>query len=170
MPFPASTLSQIAANKNLKALLRAYMEKEFTIENFDFYFSTESNQVKYNKYINEHSPHMINISHDERAVLSHLAQAGQWNQMTDHLDKAKASIERLIENNSLSRFNKSDEYSRWCVQKYQKLTDHGTKAFDLLKKDLNLISTRGASCIRCASSKAQARCRPARRPSRRLIR
>ena len=138
MSFPKPTLAQFAADPQLRGLLRAFAEKEYTSENVDFYFSTESNEAQYNKYISPGALQMVNLAHAEFTALTGMARRGQWNLMTPVLREAKASIGRLMTDNVVSRFAKSAAYSRWYVMKHKTLTEKGVKAFALLKKDLGI--------------------------------
>jgi len=138
MPLPTPTMSMITSDSQLRNLLYSYLKQTFAEENFEFYFSTEGNRVKYQKYIRTGAPKEINITYDTRARLQQLAENGQWAQMNALMKVAKAEIGRLMSDDSLPKLQKTDEYSRWWVAKNKKLTDKGTKAFDLLKKNLGI--------------------------------
>jgi Regulator of G protein signaling domain len=137
MQLTEPTLTMVAANPRLRVLLHDFMAKEHSSQHVDFYFSTASNQVKYDQFIKADATHVINIGSQVRDRLRKLGQEAQWDNMTSAMRDAKTEVAYLL-NDSLYHFKNTPEYSRWHVSKYMKLTDKGEKAFNLLKKDLGI--------------------------------
>jgi len=136
MPLPAPTFELAAQDSALKLVMQDYLRKAFASESFDFYFSKESNQIIYNKYVKNAAEHQVNIPSSERVPLDKLAQAAKWDQMAALLKTARASIAKLTKDDVLKRFALTPEYKRWAVAKYKTSSDDGVQATGLLAKEL----------------------------------
>jgi len=136
MPLPAPTFELATQDSALKLVMQDYLRKAFASESFDFYFSKESNQIIYNKYVKNAAEHQVNIPSSERVPLDKLAQAAKWDQMAALLKTARASIAKLTKDDVLKRFALTPEYKRWAVAKYKTSSDDGVQATGLLAKEL----------------------------------
>ena len=133
MSIPPARIEEAAHNPQLQVLVRDYMKKSLTLENFEFYFSTESNEVQYRKYIADAAPDQVNLSSSDRGPLDHLAQAGRYAEMGPCLHEAKQAIAAMVDRDVLARFSTTPEYKRWWVAKNKHNTDGGLKALTQLK-------------------------------------
>jgi len=131
------TLATIVADSQLRMLFQQYMKAEHSDEQFDFYFLTEGNQVKFNKYIRPGAPREVNIDSRTRQMLRNLAAQGRWNDMTAPLKDAKQQVGGGMLD-MINTFSTTPAYVRWHVAKYKTLTDKGQKAFNLLKRNLGV--------------------------------
>jgi len=136
MPLPAPTFELATQDSALKLVMQDYLRKAFASESFDFYFSKESNQIIYNKYVKNAAEHQVNIPSSDRVPLDKLAQAAKWDQMAALLKTARASIAKLTKDDVLKRFALTPEYKRWAVAKYKTSSDDGVQATGLLAKEL----------------------------------
>jgi hypothetical protein len=136
MPLPDATFELAAQDSALKLLMQDYLKKAFASESFDFYFSKESNQIIYNKYVKQEAEHEVNIPSGDRIPLDKLALAAKWDQMAAPLKKARATIAELTRKDVLRRFAVTPEYKRWAAAKYKTSSEDGVKATGLLAKEL----------------------------------
>ena len=137
MPVTMPTLAMVASDSQLRMLLLAFMKKDNSDEQFDFYFSTDSNEIKFNKFIRCGAPREINLDYRVKNQLRNLARTGQWSAMDAPLKQAKDQIAASITNYVLGPFRYTPEYNRWHVAKHRELTDEGVITFNLLKLDLS---------------------------------
>lgn len=136
MPIPSAKLEDARTDNALLLLIRAYMQRSQTMESFEFYYSKESNEAQYNRYIREGAPDQVNIDAATRRPLDELATAGQYDRMGPGLKKAKDAVAEMVNNDVLERFSGTPEYKRWWVAKNKKNTDAGLKAVTELTKIL----------------------------------
>jgi hypothetical protein len=132
MPIPQPRLEDAKLDPALRTLMREYMNKNFNRENFEFYFTTEGNEVVYNKYVKLGAPEQVNVPAKLLAPLDTLAASGQWDKMAAPMAAARHSIAGMAFDDVLVRFAQTDEYKRWYVAKHKKPTDEGARALKTL--------------------------------------
>jgi|GEM_PF-3009437 len=136
MPLPSPSFDLANKNAELQVLMRPYMLKALTGENFDFYFSKEGPEALYNKYIKDGGEAQINIASVTKLALDEIAKVGQWERMRKHLQSARDEIAGLVKDDVLKRFEGTADYRRWAVAKFKQSSDAGAKAITLLTKEL----------------------------------
>jgi hypothetical protein len=141
MPLPSPRFEDAKKDTQLKLLMHKYLNDNHNAENFAFYFSTEGDQVVYNKYVRAGAPEQVNLPTSVRKPLDEKAAAGEWSNMVAPMAAARKSIASMTAADVLTRFAQTDEYRRWYVAKNKKLTDEGNKALKLLTSFLKSLGS-----------------------------
>jgi hypothetical protein len=104
------TIEEVGKNAKLVPVLKAYMKAQHNDENFDFFFSKDSPEKIYAKFINAKSATQVNLPSDIQKKLDDLAAAKKWKDMAGPIGQAKTSIAKLVNNDVMPRFATSKEY------------------------------------------------------------
>jgi hypothetical protein len=96
-------------NKYLLQLIKDTAKREYSAENYDFYFSKLGNQQLYNTFISNASPRQVNLPNKTRKPLDDLAAKKQWSSMSAGIKQARADIASLLENDTLARMARTEE-------------------------------------------------------------
>src|SRR5690242_7067665 len=101
------TIPSIKTTKNayLLAELRKAAAKEYSTENFDFYFDKSNNQVLYTKWISKKSSTQVNLPANIQKELDGLAAAKEWSKMSGPLKAARDNIANLFNGDTVARFS-----------------------------------------------------------------
>lgn len=95
---------QTVKNAYLLAELRKAAVKEYSTENFDFFFDKSNNQTLYTKWISPKSTTQVNLPNAIQKELDRLAAAKQWSGMSTMMKQARENIAKLINNDTIARF------------------------------------------------------------------
>jgi hypothetical protein len=100
------TTPSIKTVKNAYMLveLRKAAAKEYSTENFDFFFDKSNNQVLYTKWISKKSPTQVNLPANIQKELDGLAAAKEWSKMSSPLKAARDNIANLFNRDTVARF------------------------------------------------------------------
>jgi hypothetical protein len=92
-------------NKYLLQQIHAFTKKEYSSENFDFYFAKGTNQVIYDTYISDKAERQVNLPGKVKRPLDELAAKKQWSAMSAGIKAARDEIAKLLQNDTLARFS-----------------------------------------------------------------
>jgi hypothetical protein len=123
--MPNLTIDEVGKNAKLAPVLKAYMKAQHNDENFDFYFSKDSGEKLYNKFIFAKSATQVNLPSDIQKQLDELAKVKKWKDMAGPMAKAKTSIAKLVNADVMPRFMTSKEYQAFLAATAPKAPDLG---------------------------------------------
>lgn len=103
MALPTPKFTTIK-NAYLLKKIKAFTQKEYSSENFEFYFDKSSNHTLYDKYIKEDSPRQVNLPARLRKPLDVLAAQRKWSAMSAGIKEARAEIASLLDKDTMTRF------------------------------------------------------------------
>lgn len=108
MSLPTPTFATIK-NTYLLQQIKAFTKKEYSSENFEFYFDKGKNQAIYEKYISDKGAMQVNLPSNLRKPLDALAAKQQWSNMNAGLKAARVAIGKLIDGDTMRRFAASPD-------------------------------------------------------------
>lgn len=94
-------------NAYLLEHIKAAAEKEYSSENYEFYFDKANNQVLYERYISTKADKQVNLPTKLRQPLDDLAAKKQWSAMSAGIKAARVEIATLIDKDTLMRFSRT---------------------------------------------------------------
>lgn len=108
MSLPTPAFATIK-NTYLLQQIKAFTKKEYSSENFEFYFDKGKNQAVYEKYISDKGAMQVNLPSNLRKPLDELAAKKQWSNMNAGLKAARVAIAKLIDGDTMRRFATSPD-------------------------------------------------------------
>ena len=106
-------LEEVAKDPKLMPVLKAYMVGQHNNENYDFYFSKDSNDKLYTKFISAKSSTQVNLPSDIQKKLDELAKIKKWSDMSGPMGQAKTNIAKMVNADVMPRFTTSAEYKAY---------------------------------------------------------
>jgi len=149
-------IEEVAKDPKLLPVLKAYMSASHTGENYDFYFSKESCEKLYPKFISSKSATQVNLPSDIQKKLDDLAKDKKWADMASPMMAAKKNIGAMVNADVMPRFMLSKEYLAAAGGKEVDLGPLKAKVA-VIEKDIN----DGTAFVNTAMATVKAKGKPA---------
>jgi hypothetical protein len=114
--MPNLKIEEVAKDPKLMPVLKAYMQASHTAENYDFYFSKDSCEKLYPKFISAKSPTQVNLPSAIQKQLDDLAKDKKWKDMANPMQAAKKNIAAMVNADVMPRFMVSNEYKEFLAK------------------------------------------------------
>ncbi|MGN6366716.1 MAG: hypothetical protein ACTHN5_00365 [Phycisphaerae bacterium] len=114
--MPNLKIEEVAKDAKLLPVLKAYMQASHTAENYDFYFSKDSCEKLYPKFISSKSATQVNLPSAIQKQLDELATAKKWKDMATPMQTAKKNIAAMVNADVMPRFMASNEYKAFLAK------------------------------------------------------
>ncbi len=149
-------IEEVAKDAKLMPVLKAYMVGQHNGENYDFYFSKDSCEKLYPKFISAKSPTQVNLPSSIQKKLDDLAKIKKWGDMASPMIEAKKNIAAMVNADVMPRFMTSKEYLAAAGAKEVDLGPLKAKVA-LIEKDINDSTT----FVNTATATVKAKGKPA---------